>query len=258
MAGQASAPLGTAQWTRQTKGRLTRRERCSFVAQAARFQAAALPEQLAALLRLRPGGGGGDVVRLADLAPPATALTREAEDRAAALPAYLCDHSHRTYLWGACLAALDGLRYDREALYVAALLHDAGLAQEHNRDECFTLTGIDHAVAAAAAAGCAGAELASVAADAIALHVNPIVKVERGVEAHLLAAGAALDVVGRHHRRLDIATVRAIVDRHPRQGFKASFRSAWRDEAERVPQGRAAVLQRLGFGLAIRLAPFDE
>lgn len=250
-----SKPMGTLEWTRETSGLLNRRERSRLVGQALCFQMAALPEQLAGRLHLPQRHR--TTLGLEELAPPDTALTREAQARSAALPDYLAEHSHRTYLWAAALAVLDDLDCDREALYVAALLHDIGLASRPTRPECFTLTGARHATEAASAADDRFGR-GTIAAEAIVLHLNPIVKTRLGIEAHLLAAGAALDVVGRHHRRLHPATVDAVLERHPRQRFKTSFRRAWRDEARAVRGGRAATLHRLGFGLSVRMSPFEE
>ncbi|MGH8827382.1 MAG: HD domain-containing protein, partial [Jiangellaceae bacterium] len=41
--------------------------------------------------------------------------------------AALTNHSVRSYLWAARYAADNGLRYDADVLYVAAMVHDLGL-----------------------------------------------------------------------------------------------------------------------------------
>jgi hypothetical protein len=75
----------------------------------------------------------------------------------------------------------------------------------------------------------------------------------------LLSAGAALDVMGLRAWDLAPSTVGAIVERHPRAGFKRAFGHAYKSEAKRVPHGRARFLHRYAaFPLAIRLAPFAE
>jgi hypothetical protein len=74
-----------------------------------------------------------------------------------------------------------------------------------------------------------------------------------GLVAFLLAAGAALDVIGLRVCDLPASTVAE----HPRAGFKREFGRAFRDEAARVPDGRARFLLRYAaFGVAIRTAPF--
>ena len=55
------------------------------------------------------------------------------------------------------------------------------------------------------------------------------------------------------------ATIAEVVRAHPRAGFKNVFTEAFRQEAARVPEGRARVLQRYGaFAAAIKFAPFNE
>jgi HD superfamily phosphodiesterase len=39
----------------------------------------------------------------------------------------LLNHSTRAYTWGAALAALHKITFDRELLYLAALFHDTGI-----------------------------------------------------------------------------------------------------------------------------------
>jgi len=49
------------------------------------------------------------------------------------------------------------------------------------------------------------------------------------------------------------------VREHPRRGFKKAFTEAFRQEAARVPQGRAQLLLHYGaLAAAIRFAPFSE
>src|SRR4029078_10807780 len=64
----------------------------------------------------------------AGLSPPDSALARDAEVAAQDLlsPA-LRNHSSRAYTWGAAIAALHGITFDRELLYLAALFHDPGI-----------------------------------------------------------------------------------------------------------------------------------
>ena len=39
----------------------------------------------------------------------------------------LLNHSRRAYTWGATIAALQQITFDRELLYVASMFHDTGL-----------------------------------------------------------------------------------------------------------------------------------
>jgi len=83
------------------------------------------------------------------------------------------------------------------------------------------------------------------------------VSLEHGPVAYLLSAGAGLDVVGLRSWQLPPGLLDAVVEAHPRAGFKQEFSAAFRTEASRVPHGRAAFLRRYGaFDAAIKSAPF--
>jgi hypothetical protein len=62
----------------------------------------------------------------------------------------IVNHSHRSYVWGAILAAHDRIRHDIEFLYIGALLHDIGFAEPQRTGDgrpcCFTLTGANAAL----------------------------------------------------------------------------------------------------------------
>lgn len=48
---------------------------------------------------------------------------------AAVSPTFLCHHCMRTFLFGNLLGQRDGLRCDRELLYLGAVMHDLGLTE---------------------------------------------------------------------------------------------------------------------------------
>src|SRR5215213_7583578 len=120
-------------------------------------------------------------------------LARDAEVAAQDLltPALL-NHSSRAYTWGAAIAALHGIRFDRELLYVAAMFHDTGIPSP--------VPDVDFTVHSAALAReftdshHVPADIRELVANAIAMHHTPGVGLESGAEAYLLSAGAAVDV----------------------------------------------------------------
>src|SRR3954451_10055862 len=57
---------------------------------------------------------------------PATRAAREVVGRFSSLA--MVNHCLRSYLWSAALGRLTDVDYDAELLYVAAMLHDLGLA----------------------------------------------------------------------------------------------------------------------------------
>src|SRR3954465_9327964 len=77
---------------------------------------------------LRMHSGRRSSIHPASLVPPDSFLARDAEVAAQdLLTPPLLNHSSRAYTWGAALAALHGITFDRELLYLAAMLDDTGI-----------------------------------------------------------------------------------------------------------------------------------
>jgi hypothetical protein len=248
--------LGTYPWVARTGGRLTAAEKRQLARPLAVSHARNLTGRLGMLLRVNSGRRRDP--SLSRLASPDSPLTRAALTVARAqLSPALLNHSHRTFLFGAALGELEGLDVDREMLYAAALLHDVGLPTR------VPLVDFTRASARAAQQVAEQVGLSTAATDrlrsAITLHHSPGVSLTHGPVAYLLSAGAAVDVVGLRSWQLPPALLTDVVTAHPRAGFKREFTAAFRAEAVRVPQGRAAYLRRYGaFDLAIRTAPFHR
>jgi hypothetical protein len=246
--------LGSIGWTERTGGVLTTRECVSLAAPLVRGELAMLVGRLAIALRLN--SGRRKAVDPARLLPPDSALARDAEVAAQDLltPALL-NHSRRAYAWGAAIAALDGITFDRELLYLAAMFHDTGLPSP--------VPHVDFTVRSATVAReftdgrDVPADRREVVANAIAMHHTPGVGVEAGAEAFLLSAGAGVDVFGLRSSELPDAVRAGVVREYPRLGFKREFAGHIRAEAKQVPRGRMWYLHRFAVSdLSIRLAPF--
>lgn len=249
------APLAYA-WD----GALNRRERFALIARAAAARIASLPARLrqrygffdTALDRLDP-----DAIAL----PDSDAAVRAIEHARALSEAWLFHHCLRTYAWGALLAQADRLRYDRELLFVACALHDLGLTDAHaghaSDCACFAIEGARAAHRFASEKIGWERERCDRLADAIALHLNVSVAVERGPEAHLLNAGAAFDVVGLRMREVPAAAREEVLSNYPRLRFSAQMAKAMKAKAQAFPRSRTAVLVGLGFCGMIRANPLE-
>jgi hypothetical protein len=169
-------------------------------------------------MALRVHSGRRATIEPARLAPPDSSLARDAREAAEDLLApVLRNHLHRAYAWAAAVAARDGISFDRELLYLAAMLHDTGLPSP-------------------------------------APHVD-FHRAQRG--GYLMSAGAAVDVFGLRSNEIPDAVRRSVVAQFPRLGFKREFAALWRAEADRVPRGRAWFPPRFAVtDLGIRMAPF--
>jgi hypothetical protein len=186
---------------------------------------------------------------------PTTPIARAAEEICAEVsPRWLVDHCYRTFAFGVLLGR--GLSYDCETLFVAAMLHDIGLTGTSSR-------GIDDYVASTNVlrrAPCFAVRSAGVArdlaakhrwpdscrdasAEAISMHLNARVPRSR-VEAHLLNAGSALDVVRLRLNRLTGTSVRDVEAEWPRSDFCDGISDAWKWESGSHSGCRGAFLDR--------------
>lgn len=251
--------VGSHPWTIATGGRLTTAERWRLVPPMLAAHASMAVGRSASAPRISRGRRRRLHIDIDELAPPSSILTRVAASHATSrLSRSLLNHSMRTYAFGAALGLLDGRHVDRELLFTAALLHDVGLSGGAGDGTDFTLASAALARQVACDVGLSrrGADIVM---SAITLHHSPDVRASDGAVAQLLSAGAAVDVIGLRSWELPPATIAAIVERHPRLGFKREFSAAFHAEATRVPQGRVQFLERYAaFDLAIRLAPFPE
>jgi HD domain len=248
--------IGSIGWTESTGGVLTTRECLSLARPLLRGELAILVGRIAIALRMH--SGRRRALDPATLVPPDSSLARDAEVAAQDLltPALL-NHSRRAYAWGAAIAALHGIGFDRELLYLAAMFHDTGIPSP--------VPHVDFTVRSAALARefADGHDVAvddrEVVANAIAMHHTPGVGVEAGAEAYLLSAGAGVDVFGLRSNELPDAVRASVVREYPRLGFKREFAGLTRAEAKQVPRGRMWYLNRFAVSdLTIRLAPFRD
>ena len=109
----------------------------------------------------------------------------------------LLNHSVRSYLWAAEYARRQGIEVDHELLYVAAVLHDLGLAApfDSHRVE-FEHAGGHVAWVFAAGAGWPAARRRRVA-EVIVAHMADAVDPDVDPEGHVLEAATAFDISGR-------------------------------------------------------------
>lgn len=224
---------------------------------------------MARRLRSRPATAGGipdldfgtpeQVERaLAEIVPPDTPAVRAAAELIALHePAALVQHSWRTYLFGRLFALRDGVTADAEVLALAALLHDLALGRRDHTWECFAHDGAEQALDILAAQGIDAARQRRVV-DAICLHLRVGVPVSLGAEAHLVHAGAALDVAGSRMPDLSPRLVRAVLDRHPRLDLVDVLLQGFGEEARHHPAARVSRWMGLGFGRVIATNPLDH
>ena len=148
----------------------------------------------------------------------------------------LYDHSRRVFLWGSLLGSRRELPFDAELLYIGAMFHDIGLIEGHrSHDERFEIDGANAARAFLERHGLAEEQVMTVW-ESIALHTTPEVPGYKQPEVRLVTLGVEYDVLGLHFDELSPEQREAVLDAHPRTGFKAgiveAFSAGMRDKPE--------------------------
>jgi hypothetical protein len=200
-------------------------------------------------------------VDLAAWAPPDTRPAREAEQYLREVSSRpMVDHSLRTYYFSGILYQLSGVKQsiDREALYVAALLHDVGLFQvaPPATEHCFTVGSAREARRLAKDAGWDEARQDSVA-EAIMTNLNAFVPLDKfGPEAHFMRVGGLVEVIAQEWK-VHPENLAEILERYPREGFVSDALQHVAREAKQNPGGRFACLNPL-FPMMVRRSAFSK
>ncbi|MEV6011766.1 HD domain-containing protein [Streptomyces sp. NPDC051976] len=175
-------------------------------------------------------------VTIAGVRIPDSALAREATElvREAASP-LLFHHSRRVFLWGALRGREQGLSFDPELLYVAAMFHDLGLTRRFRRtDQRFEIDGADEARRFLNSHGITG-EPAERVWTGIALHTTPEIPLHMAPEVALVTRGVELDVLGIGYAAVPDEQRAAVVAAHPRPDFKNRILAAFTEGIEDRP-----------------------
>lgn len=247
--------VGTWQWTQETGGSLRRQDRARLLGQGVSARLARIPSQWRSKIL-------GENASITLPQAPDSALAREAEERVRELssPA-LHGHCLRTWAFATFFAQRDHVKHDEELLYLACVLHDLGLTEEHvGRDpqaRCFAVEGARAAHALMHRHG-ASEDRATTVAEAISLHLNVTVPARLGAEAHLLSKGVSLDVIGRRLHQVPLVAVQRVEARWPRGGLAAELDASTSRQAHLRPQSRSALLHKLGFAALVKDNPLEQ
>jgi hypothetical protein len=150
-------------------------------------------------------------------------------------PTSLCNHCIRTFLFGDLLGIRDGLKCDRELLYLGAIMHDLGLTERFDAEQRFEVNGADAARAFVLEHGLSD-EKAEIVWDAIALHTSIGIAVRKQPEIALVHLGATADLLGMRISDITPETVEQILDAYPRIGFNQQITQLMVSQVKRKPQ----------------------
>lgn len=190
--------------------------------------------------------------RLKDVTPddwsaPDSQIANDARELAQALCSpVLVAHSERTYCFASILAARDGLKLDRELLYIACLLHDLGLSDLH-KDEpgSFEWVSAREARKFCQTKGLSEAK-ADLVHDAVALHSSVGIANKREPEVAFVHFGAGLDLLGKRLEHIPTQDLSSVLERYSREGFKKEFSCCLHDQLKAKPKSHISGHVALG------------
>ena len=243
--------MGSIQWANKTGGKLRLIDKLEIARQS--FIASRLSKKrIIDLNKLK-------FVDINSITLPGTLAVKSVADMLEELSSTeITMHSYRTFYWGVLLAKANRVPFDSEQLLIAALAHDLGLSQQvkiSDDEHCFTVTSTRLVNKQLSALNYPREKLANIS-EAITRHINPLVPIKSGVEAHLLNAGALLDVIGSRKNEIDQAVIDDVLILHPRMNFKSHICHCFCQQRKLHPFSRIALLTDNGLNSLIRRAPF--
>ena len=201
-------------------------------------------------------------VDLASIQFPETKATKSAESLLNELtPAFMVNHSIRTYVWSRLLGDSISLECDNELLYIASLLHDIGFygpyAKSTPKTECFSIRSDDAALQIAEKNNWSSSRRDQLA-EAIILNANLHVPLTQGAEAHIMQKGVSVDIMGTGIWKISRVTKDSVISKFPRLDQSPEIWNTWKAEADRHVCCRGHFYnQFLQFKNLLKLAPFD-
>jgi hypothetical protein len=170
---------------------------------------------------------------------PDSRLARDATDYVRRLSAPIVfNHVLRAYLFGELVGRSRKLKFDRELLYLGAVLHDLGQTERFMGKQRFEVDGAD-AAAAFLRDKRVPKESIEVVWDAVALHTSGGIVERKRPEIALVSAGAGADVIGLGIDQLPRKAVAAVIAAFPRRGFKKGYQKVLAEIVARKPQTAA-------------------
>lgn len=174
-------------------------------------------------------------VTIAGISAPDSALARNAANLVARVHnREMLNHVHRSWWFAEFLGRKRGLTYDRELVYLAAILHDLGLTEAHAADKRFEVDGADAARRLLIAGGY-DERKAQTVWDAIAFHSSIGIAEYKEPEIALVHMGAHLDVLGFHYDEVTPQLIDDTLQLYPRDGFPAAFQAALAEVVRKKP-----------------------
>jgi HD domain len=153
-------------------------------------------------------------------------------------PAFVANHSLRSYLFAREVAAAKGLQrdvdYDDELVFLSCILHDLGITEHANGDQRFEVDGADAAARFLHEHGMPEARVTTVW-QAIALHTSIGLAHKFGAEQAIAQMGISTDVVGANRHLLPAGFAEQVHTSWPRHDLGYALAEAIARQVEANP-----------------------
>ncbi|MEE3715722.1 HD domain-containing protein [Tumidithrix elongata RA019] len=166
------------------------------------------------------------------LAQRATRLVQEAS------PQFLYHHCLRTFVFADLIGQQQEMKYDRELLYLSAIMHDLGLTERFDGQQRYEVDGAD-AAKSFLIENHISDEKAELVWDAIALHTSVGIASRKQPEVALVQVGASMDVGGFRLQDLPRETVEKVLATYPRLNCGQALLDLILTQIKRKPQAIA-------------------
>lgn len=149
----------------------------------------------------------------------------------------LYDHSRRVFFWGALSGDRRQLSYDSELLYLGAMFHDMGLAEQYaSPDLRFEVDGANAARDFMKSYGVPEQDINDVWT-AIALHTTPGIPEHMSPTIALVTAGVEMDVLGIAYDQFSSEQRHQVCACHPREdNFKEGIIHEFAEGTRKKPE----------------------
>lgn len=191
------------------------------------------------------------------LIPDTAASSAALEVASAYLSPALLSHSRRVYLWAAAFGSQEGIEYDAELLFTAAMFHDLSLAPEFDSHTVSFEEAGGHVARVFATGAGWPTERRERLGEVIVRHMWPDVDPADDPEGHLLSRAAALDIVGKDIDAVSPTFRAEVLQQHPRLDLAAEFLTCFQAQADRKPTSSAARAIQSGLPTRIATNPLD-
>ncbi|MFB2768314.1 HD domain-containing protein [Pelatocladus sp. BLCC-F211] len=179
------------------------------------------------------------MVTLNDIAIPDSELVQKATKLVKEVsPEFLYNHCLRTFVFADLIGRQQEMKYDRELLYLSAVMHDLGLTEKFDGNQRFEVDGADAAKSFLAENGLPEAK-AELVWDAIALHTSIGIASRKQSEVALVHMGASMDVGGVRLQDLPREIVEQILEAYPRLNCGEAILELIINQVKRKPRAIA-------------------